>query len=54
MMTIHFSEKLKSLEDLKLEFGRKLSEDFLDISFISKNDGECSQLKPQLVDWFVT
>ena len=33
---------------------RFLSEDFIDVEYISNNDGSCSSIQPELVDWFVT
>ena len=54
LMTILFSEKLKSLEDFKNEFDkRKLKEQFFEISYLGqKND--CTSIVPELIDWYIT
>ena len=55
LMTIRFSEKLKSLEDFKKEFGkkRKLKEGFFDIKYQGVKNG-CTLIAPDLIDWYVT
>ena len=45
---------LKSFEELKDGFKRRiLTEDFLDIKYISNMEG-CTAIRPELQDWSVT
>mgnify|MGYP000925331417 CR=1 FL=1 len=54
-MTIFFSEKLKSFEDLNNEFSnnRMLQENFIDVKYNSNIDG-CNPVSPELQDWYIT
>ena len=53
-MIVHFSEKFKSMADLREGYGsRRLVEDFFEIQYINNIDG-CSPIKPELIDWYVT
>ena len=57
LMTIRFSEELKSLEQLQNEFTnrkkRQLIESFFDIQFAA-SENACTQIEPKLIDWFVS
>ena len=47
IMTIHFSEMLKSYEDLKIGYHKRmLIEDFLEIIYVNNNDGGCTPIRP--------
>ena len=50
-MTIEFSELLKTFKELNQ---RRLSESFVDISYLSNVDNRCSSIRPAMKGWFVT
>ena len=53
MLTIHFSERLKTfLEMSKRNNKRQLAEEFIDVTYISNNDGLCNSIKPELTEWY--
>ena len=53
-MIVHFSEKFKSMADLREGYDRRsLVEDFFLIQYINNIDG-CTSTKPELIDWYVT
>ena len=56
IMTIHFSQQLKSYDQLTKEYnnGRNLGEEFLDIQYISNVDRICVPTQPSLRFWYVT
>ena len=48
-MRIEFSEPLKSMEDLKEEFGgRLLNENFIEITYINNINSDCVSTSPDL------
>ena len=53
-MKIYFSEKLKSLDELMQGTKRSLKEDFLEITYVSHQEGNCTPLRPALVDWYIS
>lgn len=52
IMTINFSEQLKSLLELINENKRMLIENFLEIIYVRQENG-CTEVLPELIDWYI-